>query len=640
MAEESPRPHGLVPHVPALDGLRGAAVLGVLFFHAEGMLRGGYLGVDLFFVLSGYLITSLLVAEHQKSARIALGAFWVRRARRLLPALLALLPGVGLYAFVWAKHGELARILGDALATLGYVANLRAILSNKSYWDLFAAPSPLEHTWSLAIEEQFYVLYPLLAAFALGRGEGAHERGKKRLFRVVLALGLVSSALMIGLYHPERSGRVYLGTDTRASGMLLGAALAVKLPPTSRLEGRAGRALGAFALVALGLLAVAWARLPGESPWLYRGGFFVTELACLVLVAAAVARPSCLVARLFSLRPLRALGNVSYGVYLWHWPVFVVMTPERVHVGPLVLTVLRFAVTAVIALVSYRFLETPIRKNGLPGGRPALVVPLAFVASILPIFLAKTLRKAPPPRPLEVVTAGAYPTKYSVTMQTLPAAKDLRPGQLRVLTLGDSVASFLGIAMRHGQDDREVFVAERGVGSCTLFEAEVRVVDGKRIEGTSCSRDWVKDTEALRPDVTLIVMGGAFLTPKTCEPTFAEAYKNRLGVLVDGMGERAGRVVVAKVPYPVGRWRYGDVPERVVCLNTILDDFARSRALPTIDLMAFVCPTKECNLLSKGEPIRPDGLHFDGVGAEETAAFTWREIRRIAGFSGLPDAGR
>jgi hypothetical protein len=272
------------------------------------------------------------------------------------------------------------------------------------------------------------------------------------------------------------------------------------------------------------------------------------------------------------------LGNVSYGVYLWHWPVFVVMTPERVHVGPLVLTVLRFAVTAVIALVSYRFLETPIRKNGLPGGRPALVVPLAFVASILPIFLAKTLRKAPPPRPLEVVTAGAYPTKYSVTMQTLPAAKDLRPGQLRVLTLGDSVASFLGIAMRHGQDDREVFVAERGVGSCTLFEAEVRVVDGKRIEGTSCSRDWVKDTEALRPDVTLIVMGGAFLTPKTCEPTFAEAYKKRLGVLVDGMGERAGRVVVAKVPYPVGRWRYGDVPERVVCLNTILDDFARSRA--------------------------------------------------------------
>lgn len=624
----------MIRHVPALDGLRGAAVLAVLLFHSDSLLTGGYLGVDLFFVLSGYLITSILVAEHEKHGKIALGRFWVRRARRLLPALLALMPGIALYALVWAKHAELPGIRGDALATLGYVANWRAIFTNKSYWDLFVAPSPLEHTWSLAIEEQFYVLFPLLAAAALSRPSRA-----KMLFRVTLALGLASAALLAFRYDAGRTARVYLGTDTRASGMLLGAALATRLSPETRIEGARGRLLGAAALVACVLLGIAWAKLDGQDPRLYRGGFFVTELLCLTILAAAIARPTSLVARFFSLPPLRALGNVSYGVYLWHWPVFVVMTPERVHFGPVGLMAARFAATFAISLVSYRFLETPIRKKGLPFGHPGIVVPLAFVAAFVPIAVVASVRKAPLPRTFSEAVHDGYATKYSVSMRSLPDQEKLRPGTLRVLTLGDSVASFLGIALRHAQDDREVFVAERGVGSCTIFEAESRIVDGHRIDGTSCSRDWVADTEALRPDVTLLVMGGAFLTPKTCEPEFRDAYQKRLGSLLDAMGSRAGKVIVTLVPYPVGRWRWGDVPERVVCLNSILTEFSRNRGLPTLDLMSFVCPTKECTLLSKGEPVRPDGLHFDGVGAEETAAFTWREIRRISSLQSI-DGGR
>src|SRR5262249_46993653 len=152
-----------IQHLPALDGLRGAAVIGVLFFH-DDRLRGGYLGVDLFFVLSGFLITSLLVAEQRAAGRIDLRAFWVRRARRLFPAVLALMPAVALYAALLAAPSELATIRADALATLGYAANWRSIFAGKSYWDLFNAPSPLEHTWSLAIEEQFYVAWPLFAS--------------------------------------------------------------------------------------------------------------------------------------------------------------------------------------------------------------------------------------------------------------------------------------------------------------------------------------------------------------------------------------------------------------------------------------------------------------------------------------------
>src|SRR6476619_6540265 len=150
-------------HQPALDGLRGLAVAGVLLFHG-GHLRGGYLGVDAFFVLSGFLITTLLLVEARTNGRVALGAFWARRARRLLPALACVIAFVTVYAAVLAKPAELATIRSDALATITYVANWRAIASSHDYWALFRQPSPLEHTWSLAIEEQFYLLWPLLVA--------------------------------------------------------------------------------------------------------------------------------------------------------------------------------------------------------------------------------------------------------------------------------------------------------------------------------------------------------------------------------------------------------------------------------------------------------------------------------------------
>ncbi len=652
MSDTKAAPEGAHPaaiaHVTALDGLRGAAVLGVLFFHAEGLLPGGYLGVDLFFVLSGYLITSLLVSEHGKSGTVDLGRFWVRRARRLLPALLALMPGVALYAKVWAKADELLPIRKDALATLGYVANWRAIYSNKSYWDLFVAPSPLEHTWSLAIEEQFYVVWPLFAfgMLALGRtsksvdGSPSTSSSTRTLFVGSLVLGAASVAFMALGFDPAATARVYMGTDARASGMLFGAALACVLRPEARIEGPRGRALDVLGLVSLVGLAVAWAKLDGQSPWLYRGGFFACEMACLVLIAGGVARPSGPIARLFSTAPLRAMGNISYGVYLWHWPVFIVLTPERIaaHVhlpshlgGALLLFVARFAITLAIALVSYRFLETPIRKKGLPFGSRGtkIAVPLAFAGAFACVFLT-TVPKAKAWVPAVTFDALGYPSKYSVSMRTLPPAAELRPETLRVLTLGDSVASFLGIALRHRQDDHTEFAAERGVGSCSLFESEARIVNGKRMDTTSCSTDWVTDVAAIKPDVSLIVMGGAFLAPDTCKPEFREAYLTRLRKLTDGMGKDAGQVVVTLVPYPVGRWRYGDVPQRVICLDSILSDFARERAFPTLDLMAQVCPTIECNLTSKGEPIRPDGLHFDGVGAEETASFTWKRIHEIA----------
>ncbi|MGD9798909.1 MAG: acyltransferase family protein, partial [Acidimicrobiia bacterium] len=213
-------------HLPALDGLRGLAVAAVLVFHG-GRLRGGYLGVDAFFVLSGFLITSLLLVEAHRNGRIGLRAFWGRRIKRLVPALVLFMLGIAAYALVVAEPGELARIRGDALATIGYVANWNAIFRQHGYWELFSQPSPLEHTWSLAIEEQFYVVWPLVVAGLVWWSARRGRDAAGSVLKLSLVLAAASAGLLWLLYEPGGdTGRVYLGTDTRAAAILLGAAFA------------------------------------------------------------------------------------------------------------------------------------------------------------------------------------------------------------------------------------------------------------------------------------------------------------------------------------------------------------------------------------------------------------------------------
>jgi peptidoglycan/LPS O-acetylase OafA/YrhL len=634
-----------ISHVPALDGLRGTALLGVLFFHADGALRGGYLGVDLFFVLSGYLITSILLAEHDATGKIVLSAFWVRRARRLFPALLSLMPAVAAYAWFLAKADELKGIRADAIATLGYVANWRAILSHKSYWELFAAPSPLEHTWSLAIEEQFYVLWPLVVVLVLV----VLGRGRRTLLGLTLGLAALSVAAMLLEFDPTKTSRAYLGTDARAAAILAGAALAMVLSVGTAVSKRAARGLDALGVAAIAGLGVAWAKLDGQSPFLYHGGFWLTELGCLVLIACAVIRPVGLVARLFSFGPLTWVGTISYGLYLWHWPVNVVLTPERVHVGPALLNAIRFAVTFAISIVSYRFLERPIRTRGLPFGRPVFVVPAAVFLCVVLVVRATFARRLPPPllpqpghasTPVPWLSFGkTWPGPYSVDSHTLPPASELKPGTLRLLTLGDSVAIFLGVALRYRQEEANVFVAERGVGDCSILSNLPEAYFGEKKPGdsTSCSVDWAADVKALHPDVTFIVLGGAYFGRihvggalfDSCEDAWRTAFERQLGALLDAMGPDAGKVVLALVPYPLGRWRTEGLLEKVDCFNATLVHMAKERGLATVDLKSHVCPTPACTLLSDSEPIRPDGLHFDGVGAEESARWTLAQVRTL-----------
>ncbi len=371
------RPAGGVrlSYMPGLDGLRALAVIAVLLYHAQlPWIPGGFLGVEVFFVISGYLITTLLLEERRQRGRIDLVGFWMRRARRLLPALYLLLV-VTLAVAVIFLPGEVARLRSDAIAAFGYVTNWYLVLGEESYFETVGRPSLLLHLWSLAVEEQFYVLWPLLLAAGTMLFRG-------RMLVVVLAGAVGSAVLMATLYQPDVDpSRIYYGTDTRAAGLLLGAALAfVWVPGRVRpdrvrhpgwLRRRWGWAapllLDLVGLVALGVLVWFCHWLDQYQPFLFQGGFALVALATAVVIMVAV-HPSTRLwgAGLLGRQPLRWIGLRSYGIYLWHWPVFMITRPELdVSVTGWPLLLLRLAATVVLADLSYRFVETPIRTGAL-----------------------------------------------------------------------------------------------------------------------------------------------------------------------------------------------------------------------------------------------------------------------------------
>ena len=362
------RKAGEMGYLPGLDGVRALAVLGVLLYHGDlTWMQGGFLGVDVFFVLSGFLITSLITEEFERTGRINFGKFYLGRARRLLPALLLMLFVVGLVAAIFYRESAYA-FRQDALASLLYVTNWWYIVADQSYFEAIGRPAFLQHLWSLAVEEQFYLIWPAIAFVLL------KWRGRRAVFYVAISAALISTAWMIALslrngYPLEADpSRAYFGSDTHVMGLLLGAALAMVWRP-----GRLSRHLtaGAKAIItALGvfaLLGVVWFYLQvGEySPFLYRGGFFVLSAIVCVLIAAA-SHPGVPFGPILGAQPMRYIGQRSYGLYLWHWPIFVITRPGLdVPVTGAWNFALRMALTFLVAELSYRFVEIPIRRGAI-----------------------------------------------------------------------------------------------------------------------------------------------------------------------------------------------------------------------------------------------------------------------------------
>jgi peptidoglycan/LPS O-acetylase OafA/YrhL len=362
-------------YVPGLDGLRALAVLAVIAYHIGlGWAPGGLLGVGVFFTLSGYLITDLLLGQHESTGSLRLLDFWRRRARRLLPALFTMLAAVTCWVAL-LQRGQLPALRGAVVAAVAYVSNWWLIAQNASYFARFAPPTPLGHLWSLAVEEQFYLLWPWLLWAGLRLTRRRSERSRGYLLAAgTLLLAAGSIAAMVALYHPGYDPtRVYDGTDTRAFALLIGAALAFVCPSRGRpadvsVRRRRGTdAVGVAGLIVIGLLI--W-RTTQYSPFLYRGGMVALSVATAAVVWA-VASPASRLGRVLGAQPLRWLGVRSYGIYLWHYPIIVLTTPAS-GTSSLARSVVQVGASIGVAALSWRFIEDPIRRGAIGRWRDQL----------------------------------------------------------------------------------------------------------------------------------------------------------------------------------------------------------------------------------------------------------------------------
>lgn len=355
--------------LPGLDGLRAAAIIAVLVFHLDPRwLPGGFLGVDVFLVISGFLITTLLVREHARDGRIDLRGFWTRRARRLLPALLVLVPSVILLARL-VETDLLVGIRRQAVGALTFTSNWLEIAAGSDYFHS-TSPQLLMNLWSLAVEEQFYLVWPLVALVLIRLAPSSRARAG-----VAVALALGSAVLMAWRFDPSLGAtRVYYGTDTHLMGLMLGAALAFAwaAPHRAWTSTDAWQRYRTSVVAASAAVLVALVALLDESTTLtFRGGILLASLATTVLVLAVVERPSPL-RSVLDLRALRWIGERSYGLYLWHWPVILIVEAdvawaERSAEDYLWSRLWCVVVTVAVADLSYRLIEAPVRRRGFRG---------------------------------------------------------------------------------------------------------------------------------------------------------------------------------------------------------------------------------------------------------------------------------
>lgn len=352
-----------IRYLYGLDGLRALAVISIIIYHLNPKwLSGGFLGVDTFFIISGYLITSILLHEYNHTGSIDLIQFWKKRIKRLLPAVLFLISVVLIYTLFFEPN-IIKNVKQDALAALFYVSNWWYIFHDVSYFDSFKI-MPLKHLWSLAIEEQFYIVWPLLLLLLI-----RIKKLKKHFLLIIFICSIISVLAMIFIAHPNAdNSRVYFGTDTRLQTLLLGVLLAYIWPPF-RLKDKIKLPLKitieSFGLVSIGLLIIFIMTVSSNDNWFYFGGIYFISLCTLPAIASAV-HPSTLLSKILGNRIFLWIGQRSYSLYLWHYPVITFTNRHFVqgHI-PFYIIIVEIILTLILAECSYRYVEVPFRKEGL-----------------------------------------------------------------------------------------------------------------------------------------------------------------------------------------------------------------------------------------------------------------------------------
>jgi peptidoglycan/LPS O-acetylase OafA/YrhL len=627
--------------ITALDGLRAVALLIIMGYHfGVGWLRGGFFSLDIFYVLSGYLITGLLVSEYRKRGRIVLSVFWLRRARRLLPALLIVLVVVTLMVRFAEPQGLYPGFRSDALSALFYYSNWWQIVASNNYFLATGAVSPLTHTWSLAVEEQFYLVWPLvvLAVMHLSRG---FARGLRALLVLSIA-GAAGSALeMALLYRPGNTTRLYFGTDTHAQSILVGAVLACALTLIEMQRGNEGMAPRAsssparWGLALIGLAGLAGTLTltvtgQGTAAFDYRGGFLLSALSAAAIIIGAVTVPTGPIARVLSLRPLVWLGTISYGAYLWHYPIYVYLDSERTDLSGLSLLALRFASTVALAAASYYLVERPVMLGTFWRSLKAAVPAVTLLAATVAVVVTGTITPA-------VAAVKVRTTMPAAERHALTSAKAFTTHPIRFLLLGDSLAFTLGVGLSVDSVHRfGVDVSDQATLGCDLDDLRAIVAGVIDYPVSPCNHwrtYWAGKLAAYHPEVVGLLLGRWDITDhldngsvvSIGQPAWDAHLHDELNDVVTLLSSTGAKVVLFTMPDLMlapssdGPPYADDNPIRVTEFNAIVTSVARERSkvVTLINLNKVLDPHGHFQSVVDGVTVRwADGIHISQPGGE------------------------
>lgn len=646
---------------PALDGLRAVALLGVIGYHAGiDRLHGGFLGVSAFFTLSGFLITALLLSERASSGRIDLGSFWRRRVRRLLPAALLTIAVTVVLVAAIGDDSQLARLRTDALASLLHFSNWRFIAGGDSYGALFESPSFFRHFWSLAVEEQFYLVFPLAIATLL-----RVTRGAGRLF-----IGVLSAFAVVGLAWPAvllangaTTDRLYFGTDTRLGELAVGALLAVWWTRRDRSVPDRPVVVSAVAVAALVVMGAMWTTAEPSDRFLYQGGLALHAVLTLVVVVAAVA-PSGPLRAVLSWEPLRRIGVVSYGAYLFHWPILLVLQQETT-LGPWGRLGVGMAITLVLAEASARWFEQPIRRGSGSSRQPIwMVVPAT--AAVAGLIVAVAAWRPPEDAPIDFARAQAdlaaltedasivsgttttgAPSTTQPSVEVANAAQQVA-APVRISAFGDSTALMTGLGIAQWAEDNPtdaIVVQGQAKLGCGLVTGGTRILEGRRVavpaECDPWLDEWVSAIEGQDVDISVVQLGAWDIVDHRLAggSTFLaigrdEAYETmlraNLEAATDALLAHSDTVMLLAHP-DVGQGRLDAVPvgasyaeydpARAARWREIVAEVAAERPDVTVVDLAGWIDARPDDLA-----LRPDGVHFSYESAREVAEWLAPEI--------------
>ncbi len=580
-------------------------------------------------MLSGYLITSLLLREREKWGRIDLIRFWTGRARRLLPGLIAMLLAVSLLSFAWVIPARRSAVSNDVFAAFLYVANWHLLSSDDSYFSTLSLPSPVLHTWSLAIEEQFYVVFPLLMIGLLFILHQVSPRRRRTAMAVILALLAAVSALwMAHLYVPGATpDRVYYGTDTRAFELLVGAVAALVVTLTHR---RSQRWTATAAWPLLGVLVLAFVMVDENDAAVFRGGMFgFCVLAAVVIVAAAQTAGSPF-ERSLGWEPLRRIGVLSYSLYLWHWPVIVFLNADRLGFGGFALGCVQLVVSAALATASHRWIEQPVHDGGLSALLRRRPKTSRWLATLGVVALVAAAAVSPRVADASVASAAGGNLSFpQTTAKTTPAR--------RVVLIGNSVPDSLVTYFNNPRTNLQVQAAASF--GCDPFDGNERFGDTYRTPPESCLKWRSQWPEAIRSAKTDLAV---YMTPQNLVSDYkvdgkllifgSAAWRSFLSSALDGIRKQS--LDSGATQFAVMTLACHDLPlasvnpefklindtQRVRRLNDMVKAWAASTNTPVIDLYGRLCPGNRFHGSVNGVSLYDDGFHFN----QKSGPIVWR----------------